>query len=441
MITRFLIAILALRAPLGFAADPNVPGNVPVNVPANVPANVPVDVASLKPPIRVACLGDSITFGVGAAAGWAYPDQLDRMLGPEWDVRNFGHSGATVGKGDKHSIWGTPQYKEALAFHPDVVVILLGTNDTKPENWENKKAFPKLYKELIVSFQKLSSHPRVFCGTAPYVGKKGAFGINEAGVLEQIPMIRQTAAEMGAAVTDVHAALDGHDELFKDNVHPITEGASLIAKAVYASLTGKAYEGAVPDPKSVKKEKPRFASVENPGQLTYREAYGLIVTSGIPADKLGPIKSHFETTVDEVEAKTVDFDGKIAENDSLRMKFKRADPKQAGEYKATESRLRKDEEKYKRDRLVELTALIPPDARGAFGAAWVNKYVLDRLAPVAATLTPEQRQKIRALCAKDGEAYGNIGNTPERSIEDVEVYSRVYAEVLDDGQKRRIEPK
>lgn len=401
----------------------------------------PVDVSAYKPPIRVACLGDSITFGVGATGGWAYPDQLDRMLGPDWDVRNFGHSGASVGKSDKHSIWGTKQYKDALAFHPDVVVILLGTNDTKPENWAEKKVFPKLYKDLVVSFGKLSSKPRVFVCTPPYVAKKGAFGINEEGVLEQIPMIQQIAQDQNAGLIDVHAALDKQDVLFKDNVHPSTEGAALIAKAVYQSLTGKAFQGAVPGPRDMQKEKPRIAIVENPGLLTYREAYGLIVTSGIPGDKLAPVKEKFDATASEVEAKIADFDNRIAENDSQRMKFKRSDPKQAGEFKAAEGKLRKEEEKYKREHLLELISLVPADYKGAFGTAWVNRYVLDRLAPIAGTITPEQRTRIRELCVKEGEAYGNINNTPERSIEDIETYRTVYEQVLTDDQKKRVEPR
>ena len=203
-------------------------------------ANAPVSVAEYKPPIRVACLGDSITHGVGAATGWAWPDQLDRMLGPAWDVRNYGHSGASIAKEEKHTIWSQKEYNDALLFHPDVVIILLGTNDSKPQNWEHKKEFPKLYKELAVSFQKLSSKPRVYCGYPPYVAKKGAFGINEAGVKEQIPMIQQVAMGCGAGVIDVHGATEDHDEVFKDNVHPSAEGADLDRQG---GLQGPGWQG------------------------------------------------------------------------------------------------------------------------------------------------------------------------------------------------------
>ncbi len=123
--------------------------------------DAPINPADFKPPIRLACLGDSITFGVGAGSGQSWPDQLQRMLGDGWDVRNYGHSGASVAKGDKHSIWSQKECTNALLFHPDVAIILLGTNDTKPENRAGKAQFPKLYKELVVSFAELSSEPRV----------------------------------------------------------------------------------------------------------------------------------------------------------------------------------------------------------------------------------------------------------------------------------------
>lgn len=403
--------------------------------------SAPADTSKQTPPIRVACLGDSITHGVGAGPGWAYPDQLDRMLGDGWDVRNFGHSGATVGKSDKHAIWGTKEYKEALVFHPDVVVIMLGTNDTKPENWAEKNQLPKLYKELVESFAKLSSKPRVFLCTPPYVAKKGNFGINEAGVLEEIPMISAVAKENRAAVIDVHAAVDKRDDLFKDNVHPNTEGATLIAKSVYRALAGKDWAGEVPDPKSVKKEKPLVRVVENPGEITYREAYAMIAAAGMPADKLEPVRAKYEATEPDLAAKIAELESKIEENDKLRMKYKHEDPKLAGEYKSKVGQAKKDLEKLKRDALLDLAALVPKEHRGPFGTAWVGRYVTDRLAPLGTSVTAEQRKRIRDICAAEGEAYAGINNTPERSVADVETWQKVYEQVLTAEQKKRVEPK
>ncbi len=409
-------------------------------------ANGPVNVSDCKPPIRVACLGDSITHGVGAESGWAFPDQLDRMLGADWDVRNFGHSGATVGREDKNSIWNQKEFKDALAFHPDVLVLLLGTNDSKPENWAKKDDFPKLYKELIAGFQHLSSAPRVFCGTPPYVAKKGNFGINDPVVLEEIPVIESVAKELGAGVVDVHETTKGRDELFKDNVHPNTEGATLIAKAVFRALTGKDWSGEIPAASAVKKEKPGIRNVENPGELNYRDTFALIAAeAAIAPEKLAPLRAKYEDAAPVVAAKIQEFEDRITEYDQLRMKYKHttveADKPLYGEYKGKVAKTRQELAAYKNEMNAALIAMIPAECKAAFGAAWLQQYVNDWLTPVASTITPEQRKQIAGLCKQRGDAYGKINNTPERSIEAADAFAEIYTKVLDPAQKRRIEPR
>jgi lysophospholipase L1-like esterase len=397
-------------------------------------------------PTRVACLGDSITHGVGADTGWSWPEQLDRMLDANWDVRNYGHSGAAVAKEEKHAIWNQKEYRNALLLHPDIVLILLGTNDTKPDNWAKKHEFLKLYKELVTSFQKLSSQPRVFCGTPPYVARKGAFGINEPGVKEQIPMIQQVAADLGATVIDVHAATAGKDELFKDNVHPGTAGATIIAQTVYKALTGKEWEGEIPGPAAVKKSKPLVRVIENPGELTYRDVFALIATEcALPSDQMAPIRGKFEETEPQVAARIAELEGQIEECDQLRMKYKHtkieADKPLYGEYKGKVAATQKELAKYKNDMNAVLIAMIPKTYSAPFGAARLRQYVVDRLAPIRSTLTREQSRKLRAICQQKGAAYAAINNTPERSIEDVETYKTVYQQVLDAEQKKRVDPQ
>ena len=48
--------------------------------------------------IKVACIGNSITYGYGLPdrATQSYPVQLQKMLGESYQVENFGKSGATL---------------------------------------------------------------------------------------------------------------------------------------------------------------------------------------------------------------------------------------------------------------------------------------------------------------------------------------------------------
>ena len=124
--------------------------------------NGPVDVSRYSGKVKVACVGDSITFGYGISKGNSYPLQLQRMLGEKFEVRNFGVNSTTLlNKGDN------PYEKEkamgaAVEFEPDVVVIMLGTNDTKPLNWKYEGDFAADYKELAGRFLELKSHPRIW---------------------------------------------------------------------------------------------------------------------------------------------------------------------------------------------------------------------------------------------------------------------------------------
>ena len=211
-----------------------------------LPAAAPVDPATFKEPITVACVGDSITAGVGASKGNSYPAQLGRMLGEKWVVHNFGVSGATLlNHGDK-PYQKQAAFKKALAFQPNVVVIKLGTNDTKPQNWKFKDEFIADYKDLIDQFARLPSRPRIFICHPAFVPVNGKYGINEAGVLEEIPMLDKIVANEQAEVIDIHGALKDHPEMLPDCVHPNNAGATVMAKAVFQALTGTEFTGAVP---------------------------------------------------------------------------------------------------------------------------------------------------------------------------------------------------
>ena len=192
----------------------------------------PIDPANYEGPVKVACVGDSITQGAGTR-GATYPKQLQSFFGDDWEVENFGVSGRTLmAKGD-YPYTSEKAYQNALAMKPDVVVIMLGTNDTKKQNWKFKQDFYSDYQQLVRSFQELESKPRIYvCRPVPVIGE-GSFGITEAGIQEQIPQVNQLAEEMGLGVIDVYAALKDFPELIPDRVHPNARGAKKIAEAVY----------------------------------------------------------------------------------------------------------------------------------------------------------------------------------------------------------------
>ena len=190
-------------------------------------------------PIKVACVGDSITQGAGAKSGHSYPSQLQGLLGAGYQVGNFGVSGRTLLKQGDFPYWKEKKYQAALAMEPAIVIIMLGTNDTKPQNWKFEAEFDADYRELVKSFQSLKSQPKVFvCRPVPVPGK-GNYGINEENILKEIPRVDALAKELGCGVIDMHAALANFPEMLPDRVHPNTAGAGEMAKAAAKAIAGK----------------------------------------------------------------------------------------------------------------------------------------------------------------------------------------------------------
>jgi lysophospholipase L1-like esterase len=192
-------------------------------------------------PIKVACVGDSITFGAGVEKREenAYPKVLGRLLGDGYEVRNFGVSGATLLRKGDNPWWKLGVFKQATDFAPALVVIKLGTNDSKPQNWKFKDEFAKDYGDLIDHFAGLPSKPKI-CACLPVPVYETKWGINEAVVKgEIIPVIRQVAIAKKATIIDLYTALSDKPELFPDKIHPNAAGAALMAKVIHAVVMEK----------------------------------------------------------------------------------------------------------------------------------------------------------------------------------------------------------
>ncbi len=191
--------------------------------------------------IRIACIGDSITFGSGVENRKenAYPAVLQKLLGDAYEVQNFGVGGRTLlNKGD-HPYTKEKAYQNALKFKPNIVIIKLGTNDTKPQNWKHEADFEKDYTALIESFQKLESKPTVYLCT-PVPAYKGNFGITEAVVLKVKPRVETLGKDLKLPVIDLYAALKEKPELFPDQIHPNAAGAKLMAETIAAVIKADA---------------------------------------------------------------------------------------------------------------------------------------------------------------------------------------------------------
>ena len=201
----------------------------------------PIDPSKYSSQIKVACIGNSITYGSGIAdrPRDSYPSQLGRMLGQKWEVRNFGVGGRTLLKKGDYPFWNEEAYAQAKAFLPDVVIIKLGTNDTKPQNWKYSGEFLSDYRTMVKELKALSSHPKIYlCKPVPAYASR--WGINDSIIIHGvIPSVEKLSEEEKLPVIDLYTALSGKAALFPDQIHPNPEGAGLMAQTIYKALTGK----------------------------------------------------------------------------------------------------------------------------------------------------------------------------------------------------------
>jgi lysophospholipase L1-like esterase len=209
-----------------------------------VPNRNHINEADYRGIIRVACVGDSITYGhlIPNRDQNSYPAQLAVRLGAKWAVRNFGMNGSTALKRGTRPYWTQKVYEEALAFRPDVVILQLGTNDTAPANWQAHEAeFAADYANLLRSFASLESKPRLYvCRPVPIFRDHGkAWDTGQILKEKIIPRIDVAARHAKLPVIDLHATFEDKSALFPDGVHPNAEGAKLMAETIHAALTGR----------------------------------------------------------------------------------------------------------------------------------------------------------------------------------------------------------
>ncbi|MES2201365.1 MAG: GDSL-type esterase/lipase family protein, partial [candidate division FCPU426 bacterium] len=191
-------SLLALTAYAGFPLWLDSPVRSNPRDPAS-----PFFVPTATPgPLKVACVGDSITQGSGYSLSVAYPTQLQTLLGSRFIVHNYGVSGKTMMHNADYPYWSTTAYTNSKSWLPDIVVIMLGTNDSKPYNWVYQSEFVADAEELVNIYKNLPSHPRVYINTCPTVYAPGIYDITTIVNTDVVPLLYTVAADTGATLID-----------------------------------------------------------------------------------------------------------------------------------------------------------------------------------------------------------------------------------------------
>jgi lysophospholipase L1-like esterase len=189
--------------------------------------------AQQRQAIRVACIGNSITagFGIKNPAVDGYPAQLQLLLGSDYEVKNFGVSSRTMlNKGD-YPYMNEQAWRDAQSFKPDIAIIKLGTNDSKPENWQYGADFKHDLQQMVTTLLALGS--KIYLCT-PILVFKPTWNINDSVIVHHIiPIQQQVARQYNLEVIDLHT-LFGNDNttMLRDGIHPNPKGALKMAHII-----------------------------------------------------------------------------------------------------------------------------------------------------------------------------------------------------------------
>lgn len=205
-----------------------------------------------KKKIKVACVGDSITYGHNANPinVYSYPAQLQGLLGNQYDVQNFGVNGRTMNNVVGARYIATNEYQNSLKFNPDIVIIMLGTNDSKHNNWQGADTYLSSARSLVESYQSLGSKPAVYIATSPAVAKDMSSSTDPENekiwdwrIQEDIvPLQKQVAEEFNCSLIDNNAKTEALEDisvyLSNDLIHPHNAGYTLLASYMYEGMKG-----------------------------------------------------------------------------------------------------------------------------------------------------------------------------------------------------------
>ncbi|MCR5581350.1 MAG: hypothetical protein K6F66_07155 [Pseudobutyrivibrio sp.] len=194
--------------------------------------------------VRITCAGDSLTYGSGVLKTRgidSYPAQLQTKLGTGYLVSNYGLRNATASADGDLPYIESDEYKESLKSNPDIVILMLGTNDAKTYNWD-EASYEAGLKEILSSYQNLKSEPIVYLMRSPYCyasdgGEIAEYDIQTSVVAEDLgAVVDRVAKEAGVQIIDLYSVTEGQDELYTEGIHFNEHGYDLMADTVEEAI-------------------------------------------------------------------------------------------------------------------------------------------------------------------------------------------------------------
>ncbi len=198
---------------------------------------------------RIACVGDSITWGftIIRRSKYSYPSVLQSLLEGKAEVANFGLNDATASLESEMPYARRPTFKKALNFRADIVLMMLGSNDSKKINW-NEQKFREGYLFILQKFLDMGAKAYLLLPPAVLNRIEIRQGVQidrlepkflalDDNTLSEnvIPAIKDIANSLSLPTIDLHGVIDDIS-LFNDGIHPNRAGAALMARSILPEI-------------------------------------------------------------------------------------------------------------------------------------------------------------------------------------------------------------
>ena len=201
----------------------------------------PTPLVSGEGETRIVCVGDSITYGQGVF-GSRRTDSFTAVLSTlveDSTVINYGLPNRTLLSSGNMPYTNERHYEKSLGEDADIVIIMLGSNDSKGINWD-AESFANEYEALVQSYIDMDSRPTVYVMRPPRLYRtveNEGDGNNEIIKGEMTEIICSVAEKLGVEVIDLYSITDGHPEWYSDGAHPNAEGNRAIAEEIAETIT------------------------------------------------------------------------------------------------------------------------------------------------------------------------------------------------------------
>lgn len=199
---------------------------------------------------KIACIGDSITYGAGVALhhhSQSWPAYLQALVPDGWQTLNYGLSNRTLLKAGDSPFGKEPFFPLSHEVKADIYIIMLGTNDSKPVNWRNAgtrgENYEKELTDFVCSYQALPSNPVIFLMQPPRAFSS-KYTIDEEIIRTTIhEAVARVAQKTGCGLIDLYAFTQSHPDWFPDGIHPNAEGNRQIAQFIFDQIQINNQEG------------------------------------------------------------------------------------------------------------------------------------------------------------------------------------------------------